>query len=103
LHELDREMDNSRPDKALDTDRRQDRRARVQHGATIDFVDQPVVIDCVVSDLSESGARLETEHAEHVPQSFDVIVNDSNEVYPAKRVWHGDGEVGVTFLAPEKD
>ena len=96
-------MDKTRSEKPSDADRRQARRARVQHGATIDFVDQPVVIDCVVSDLSPSGARLETELAEHVPQSFDVIVNDSNEVYPAKRVWHGDGKVGVTFLTPEKD
>ena len=96
-------MDKARSDRSSDADRRQDRRARVQHGATIDFVDQPVVIDCVVADLSQGGARLETEHAEHVPKSFDVIVNDSNEVYPAKRIWHGDGEVGVTFLTPEKD
>ena len=103
MDELEREMTNAPASKPKETDRRQDRRARVLHGATIDFNDQPVTIDCVVSDLSQTGARLETEHAEYVPQSFDVIVNGSNEVYPAKRVWHGDGQVGVTFVDSDDD
>ncbi|HMB47129.1 MAG TPA: PilZ domain-containing protein [Afifellaceae bacterium] len=79
-------------------ERRRARRARVTHGATIDFIDQPISIDCTVSDLSSGGARLQTEHAEHVPHSFEIAVNDSNEVYPAKRVWYADGQIGVTFV-----
>ena len=96
-------MNDARPDRPSDVDRRQDRRARVQHGATIDFISLPVRIDCVVADLSQTGARLETEHAEHVPQSFDLIVNNGNEVYPAKRVWQAEGQVGVVFLDNQDD
>ncbi len=95
-------MDNPRPPKPTDEDRRRDRRARVLHGARIDFVEQPITIDCRVRDLSSHGARLETEHADHLPQQFSVAVDDTDETAIAKRIWTKDGEVGVVFVTPEK-
>jgi hypothetical protein len=68
------------------------------HGARIDFVQQPITIDCRVRDLSQHGARLETEHADHLPHQFAVAVDDTDETTPAKRIWTSDGEVGVVFL-----
>ena len=89
-------MDNPQPSKPAD--RRKDRRARVLHGARIDFVDRPITIDCRVRDLSSHGARLETEHADDLPQQFSVAVDDTNETTEARRIWTNDGEVGVVFL-----
>ncbi|HSM41299.1 MAG TPA: PilZ domain-containing protein [Afifellaceae bacterium] len=91
-------MDNPRPRIQAERDRRRDRRARVLHGARIDFVDEPVTIDCRVRDLSQSGARLETEHADYLPTQFSVAVDDTDETATAKRVWTKDGEVGVVFV-----
>ena len=68
------------------------------HGARIDFVDEPVTIDCRGRDLSQSGARLETEHADYLPPQFSVAVDDTDETATAKRIWTKDGEVGVVFV-----
>jgi two-component system cell cycle response regulator len=100
---MERDMENGPLHECHPRERRKHRRARVAHGAKIDFVRQPVTIDCRVRDLSRNGARLETEHAEYVPQTFEITVNGANEVYPAKRVWHDEGEIGVVFTSGRGD
>lgn len=60
------------------------------------------VVDCVIRDLSESGARLEVWDNTAVPGSFRLICLADNTMRQAQVVWRNDRRVGVAFTGEVK-
>ena len=54
-------------------------------------------LDCVVKDLTETGARLRIPSALHVPDEFTLSITGDGTRRPAQVVWRKISEVGVRF------
>lgn len=54
-------------------------------------------LDCVVRNLSASGAKLETTSTVIVPEKFDLLIARKNETRRARIVWRNEREIGVAF------
>lgn len=53
--------------------------------------------DCIIRDLSESGAKLEVASVGSIPQTFDLIA-PGHRPHPCRVVWRALKELGVQFL-----
>jgi hypothetical protein len=58
-------------------------------------------IDCVVRDISATGAKLRVLDAGAVPERFELLLNATGEYRPAHVKWRRKGEIGVSFM-PER-
>lgn len=56
---------------------------------------------CLVRDISEQGAKLETSDVARVPDRFSLRVNGKPELYRARVMWRDDHDLGVAFEAPQ--
>ena len=63
---------------------------RVMIGTTETF-------DCVVRDLSESGARLQFPGMVGIPEKFDLTLTSDRIRIPARRAWLRGNEAGIRF------
>ena len=59
-------------------------------------------MDCVVRDISATGARLRVPDATAVPPQFELLLKQSGEYRPAHVRWRRKGEVGVSFMAERR-
>ncbi|MEO9968319.1 MAG: PilZ domain-containing protein [Hyphomonadaceae bacterium] len=57
-------------------------------------------IKCDISDLSSSGAKLETDQAQKLPEKFNLIISGSGKTRKHKcaKRWQEGNTVGVEFL-----
>lgn len=55
-------------------------------------------IDCVVRNMSDSGARIETPNQTALPGEFDLHVPHKGRTYRARIVWRKATEAGVQFV-----
>lgn len=57
-------------------------------------------IDCNVTDLSSSGAKLETEQASSLPSKFNILIKGSGKArkHKCSKRWQDGNMVGVEFL-----
>jgi hypothetical protein len=58
-------------------------------------------MDCVVRDISATGARLRVPDSRAVPEQFELLLKQTGEYRPAFVRWRRKGEVGVSFQ-PER-
>lgn len=54
-------------------------------------------IDCVVRNVSETGAALEVESPIGIPDRFDLVIPLNRSRYPARVVWRKEKRIGVRF------
>ena len=54
------------------------------------------IIDCVVKDLSDTGARLQVVNALSVPERFELLIPGAKSVQVTV-VWRKERMVGVRF------
>ncbi len=80
-----------------DIERRQSQRRRVFKNGKIVLNAGQSVVDCMVRDLSPSGARLRLAGVFAIPVSFELLVVGSGGPRPVQRVWQRSNEIGVTF------
>ncbi len=53
---------------------------------------------CIVSDVSETGARLDVEQPEVLPEVFNLLLSGRGGIYRRCRiVWRSQNQVGVQF------
>jgi hypothetical protein len=55
-------------------------------------------IDCVVRDISKTGARLRISDAITVPDAVELYLPSKDEIYRSRVLWRRDEEMGVTFI-----
>jgi PilZ domain len=70
-------------------------RQRVFKAGTIEFSGS--TIDCVVRNISETGAALEVASPVGIPAEFNLLVSGNVAKRPCRVVWVRDKRIGVTF------
>ncbi len=78
-------------------DRREAPRRKTRFKATIVHGDALTTLGCLVVDLSDAGARIRTEQADHLPASFYLIWHAERSVIDVEMIWRSGGELGVRF------
>jgi hypothetical protein len=85
----------------LESDLRAERRRRTLKGGAVVLSDWST-IDCVIRDISATGARLRFMTVTRLPDTFGVMVVGEALVYPAERRWVRGTDVGVRFIGPPR-
>ena len=87
---------------ALLDERRQERRTTINRLAKFQADSVSLPRDCMITDISKTGARLFADCVE-VPDQFHLLVSDGAPAGKSARrecrvVWRLGGEIGVTFV-----
>jgi two-component system cell cycle response regulator len=80
-------------------ERRENPRRKTRFKATIVYGPDRETANCVVRDLSETGARLKLDIPGDIPAQFHLIWVADRAVLAAEAVWRSNGEIGVKFLS----
>ena len=77
-------------------ERRRAVRRRLQSHASLAPTERAPRQDCIVCDLSHTGARILVDPAVELPRDFLLLLS-RHVTRRCKLVWRKEGEVGVTF------
>jgi hypothetical protein len=75
-------------------------RLRTILGGRISFNEGFSTIDCIVRNLSDTGAKLAIPSTLGVPEHFDLIILQTNVTRKCRLRWQRGGEMGVSFEEP---
>jgi hypothetical protein len=78
-------------------------RGRTFLAAKISWDDGAFSLDCVMRDLSESGARLRLPASRAVPTSFYLLEVRTGEIWEVQVAWRRYPDIGVTFVRNCRD
>ena len=81
------------------TERRRHPRPRTYIGAQIVFNQRRSVLDCLVRNLSQAGARLEFTNAALVPEAFDLVMPYREQTHQVRVRWRSRDVAGVALEA----
>jgi PilZ domain len=79
-------------------DRRTGQRHRVLKGGTLHFNKGYSSLECVVRDLSETGARIQMGETFGVPSRFTMSISGEDERIEASLRWRNSRSIGLSFL-----
>ena len=83
-------------------DRRRHRRHAINRIAKFQTESAALPRDCMITDISKQGARLFADGVE-VPDQFHLLISsDKGARRQCQVVWRLGGEIGVTFIGPER-
>lgn len=74
-------------------------RTRAFLRALIEFNSGATKIDCVVKNISATGARVEITAAVSLPNEFNLNIPHRNETLRSQLVWRENNSIGVRFLS----
>ena len=77
-------------------EKRKSQRQRLLKGGTIMF-GRAAGIDCVVRNLSETGACLEIASPLGIPDAFTLVISKDNMQWPCNVAWRSARRIGVCF------
>lgn len=83
-------------------DRRRARRYGIHRMAKLQTDLGALLRDCMITDISRHGARLFAEHIEVSDRFYLLIAGEKGDRRECQVVWRLGGEVGVTFVQPER-
>ena len=87
----------------LDRDeRRAHPRRRVFKRAKVIFNLDRSVMDCMLRDLSQGGARLSCTMAALLPGQFELFFLAEREIRSVRVAWRSATELGVAFVSPPR-
>ena len=78
-----------------DAEERSAPRHRVLKGGQIRFGQS--AIDCVIRDLSATGARIKINSPLWYPDAFTLVLTADGTARKCRVVWRGDREIGLAF------
>lgn len=78
-------------------ERRAHVRTRTYLGAEITFNRRYAKLDCLVRNLSQSGATIEIAQTIGAPDAFELTITRDNVTRIANVVWRSDTHLGVKF------
>ena len=87
------------PENEVQPERRRERRSRSYLGARVIFNHRQSVVDCVVRNISTSGALAEFGDPTQVPAEFELHIPNQDRSFQGKLVWRNAQAAGVA-LAP---
>jgi hypothetical protein len=80
------------------------RRQTLRYAAKIVMDENGTTQSCLISDISESGARLITKEAGELPDQFILLLSSTGEVRrTCSLVWREGKVTGVRFAEPSSD
>lgn len=85
-------------DQTLEGNRRGSRRTDAFRIGSIAFGEPAVPLDCLVWDQSATGAQIELETIEGIPDRFTLIMNAYARPRLCQVVWRRERRIGVTFM-----
>lgn len=74
-------------------------RRRVLKSGKVAYSDRHVTIDCLVRDMSATGARLRIEGSVTAPDTFELLIPLEGLEANCQVVWRSGADLGVRFLA----
>jgi hypothetical protein len=77
-------------------ERRKSARSRVFKGAKL-FLGTSSVIDCVVRNVTNVGARIQIANTVELPDAFGLTFDAGFTIRPCRIVWRSVTETGVEF------
>ena len=81
-------------------DQRKSKRRSVRYSARVEFVSGRTA-GCFISDVSDTGARLEVPFSDKVPEHFRLWLSSNGSAHRICHVvWRKPREVGVKFDRP---
>jgi hypothetical protein len=86
----------------VDRNRRRHPRRHTRIRAWADPGGAAPVVDCVVLDLSESGANVMSVTGVDLPETFELQVDMRNKMGQAEVMWRDGASVGVKLDKPKK-
>jgi hypothetical protein len=78
-------------------DRRSSLRQKSFLQGRIYFNNRRATLDCVIRDLSETGAKLKISEAVAVPEAMELYIPNREEIHRARVEWRSEDEIGVSF------
>ena len=81
----------------LDPNQRVAPRVRTLIAAKIVFNNGQITLDCLIRNLSETGAKLTISDAVTVPDCFDLTIPQKNVTRRVRTAWRRGEEIGVRF------
>jgi PilZ domain len=78
-------------------ERRKSARSRVLKGAKL-VIGTSSVIDCVVRNLTNIGARIEIPNTIDLPESLDITFDGGRSFRPCRLAWRTLDETGLEFI-----
>jgi hypothetical protein len=79
-------------------ERRQHQRHKINRIAKFRTDANALPRDCMITDISKSGARLFADTVE-IPDSFELFISgEKHDHRQCRVVWRLGGEIGVTFV-----
>ena len=64
---------------------------------TVYYDNRRASIECVIRDISDSGARLSFEHSVVVPDNIELFIPQKQETLRARVQRRGPNEIGIAF------
>ncbi|WP_232628826.1 PilZ domain-containing protein [Methylobacterium sp. Leaf118] len=86
----------------MTSDQRQDIRKRTFLKGLILFNKGASSMDCLIRDMSETGARIELSETSTLPEVFDLYIPQKDETFRSALRWRRDGAVGIAFVDQRK-
>ena len=71
-------------------------RHRVLKSGAIEF--DGGVIDCLIRNISDTGAALEVASPIGIPETFKLVIAGDHAIYRCKVAWRTDKRIGVAFV-----
>lgn len=82
-------------------DRRREHRGRTYLGSQVAFNNRWSTIDCLVRNMSQTGAKIEFAHAVLLPSEFELIIPQKGNSRRVRVVWRQATALGVSFVDPD--
>ncbi len=95
--EMDMETDMDMPNTGT-SDRRASDRVRSFLRAQIIFNNRMSTIDCIVKNISPTGARVALNETLALPTEFDIYIPQRGRSHHARLVWRDTDSIGIDFI-----
>ena len=77
---------------------RHEHREQVHKTGSISYIGGDLNVQCEISDLTSSGARLSIADDVTIPSCFDLRILPDNAVKKAQVCWRDNQELGIRFI-----
>lgn len=82
----------------MSSERRQAQRQKSLLRGLVYFGNSPSALNCLVRDVSETGARLKFGGPITAPDTLELHIPNKNQIVRAKVKWREVDEIGVSFV-----
>jgi PilZ domain len=84
-------------------DRRHDSRDKVLYGGVAEINEHGSTMDCVIRNISETGACVEFDQAAPLPEEINLTVARKGRSFLARLIWRQANKVGLAFRIMTSD